>query len=71
MSKKTYEVYWTENNRYKMYIEAKSKSKAEKLFKKWYDDFDSWEKKVKPEQDLVDGQFEFDEARERKTGVLK
>lgn len=65
MSKKTYEVYWTENNMYKMFIEAKSKSKAEKLFKKWYHDFDSWEKKVKPEQDLVDGEFDFWKAEKR------
>ena len=64
MSKKTYKVYWTENNMYKMYIEAKSKSKATKLYFKWYEN--DYEEKVKPEQDFVDGQFEFVEARERK-----
>ena len=49
---------------YKMYIEAKSKSKATKLFFKWYEN--DHEEKVKPEQDLVDGQFEFWDAKERK-----
>ena len=39
MSKKTYEIYWRENNMYKMYIEAKSKKKALKEVKEYKEHF--------------------------------
>ena len=61
---KSYVVYWTETNEFRLWVKARDEAHAEEVFEQMYQD--DYEKKVKDEADFYDGTYSFGWAEEDK-----